>query len=128
MPRRHTNAGNRPRGPRSLDALRLELGLPSDGHTKLPGQANARADETKPLDRDQAEGATGRRRDLGGSRRRSTAIARTGDRPVNDRLTETRPQSRTARIHTPPPELETVLVAGGLVRVRRSRLQEFGRA
>ncbi len=48
-----------------------------------------------------------------------------GRQPVNDRLLEVRPQSRTARIHTPPRELDTVLVAGGLVRVCRSRLQEL---
>jgi hypothetical protein len=48
-----------------------------------------------------------------------------GRQPVNDRQTEVRPQSRTARVHMPPSELDTVLIAGGLVRVQRRRLEEL---
>ncbi len=125
VPRRHTKAGNRPRGPQPLDRLRKQLGLSSEAAASIARTHTASADETRPLDRDLAEGATERRRDPGRSRRRSTAIARTGSRPVNDRLTESRPQSRTARIHTPPHELDTVLIAGGLVRVQRRRLEEL---
>jgi hypothetical protein len=46
---------------------------------------------------------------------------------VNDRLLETRPQSRTARIHPPVIDLgeDVVYAAQGLVRVRRERLQEL---
>ncbi len=110
MPRRHTKAGNRPRGPQPLDELRKQLGLPSDAARSVPLTDNAKADETAGRDV-VGHRASETKRDadeaLGRPRQRSNAIARTGGRPVNDRLLEVRPQGRTARIHLPEVELET---------------------
>lgn len=89
MPRRHRNAGYRPRGPRSLAALRAELGLPSDRARSVPVTDNARADA------DEAWEATSTK-----YRDRSN-----GRHPVNNRLPQPRPPARTARVHVPPHEL-----------------------
>ncbi len=130
VPRRHRNAGNRPRGPQPLDALRRQLGLPSDSVASMARTHTASADETAGRDV-VGHRASEIRRDadeaLDRPRRRSTAIARTGSRPVNDRHTEVRPQSRTARVHPPVIDLgeDVVYVAQGLVRVRRERLEQL---
>ena len=134
MPRRHTNAGNRPRGPRSVNGLRQEFGLPSGAVSSVPrDNANARADET-PRPESEGHGQSAVAASEGdadetqpGRVDEVTAIARTGVEPVNDRLPQTRPPARTARVHVPPPELgrDVVLVAGGLVRVQRRRFQEL---
>ncbi len=108
MPRRHERAGNRPPGPRSLNALLLELGLPSDRPARLPLTSQRdRADETARQD-----GADPPRRGRDADEARQAASTKYRDRsngsaPVNDRHTESRPQSRTAHIHLPELELET---------------------
>jgi hypothetical protein len=91
VPRRHEKAGNRPPGPRSLDALLAELRLLSDRSRSVLATDNARADADEAR-----EAASTKYRD------RSN-----GSAPVNDRRIESRPQSRTARIHLPDPELDT---------------------
>ncbi len=107
MPRRHERAGNRPPGPRSLDALLAELGLPSDRTARLPLTSQRdRADETARQD-----GADPPRRGRDADEAREAASAKYHDRsngsaPVNDRHTESRPQSRTAHVHVPERELE----------------------
>ena len=91
MPRRHTNAGNRPRGLRSLEAIRQELGLPSEPlRTVVEEPSDARTPKRP------------------SSRSVPTALMRSRDQelalPMHDH-DQGRPERRTARVHVPPPEL-----------------------
>ncbi len=130
VPRRHKNAGNRPRGPRGVNGLREQVGLPSDGRRSVLHTDNAKADETFTS---RAEAAVDGRRVREGTPTRPEQAASTkyrdrsnGRQPVNDRLREVRPQSRTARIsHAAARPGHDPRGWRSGIRVRRSRLEEL---
>jgi hypothetical protein len=127
VPRRNRNAGYRPPGPQPLVGMRKRLGLLSDDTRSVHPSGNR--ESGRDLAPTNLSGGQQRDADaaLGRPRQRSTATARTGGKPVNDRLPETRPPARTSRIHAPVIDLgdDVVYVAQGLVRVRRERLEQL---